>query len=693
MLNKSLCSSQFITKRSKDEVVQPLTENIEAFKSRFNQVINILSKSFTFIEQINSQQALTYLHYCITGLHHQVKLPQKPVFLQNILASKDFKSDSYPMIGDKHIRIITIYNILDDDTTPLMLNVLNGIHFEYRWTTRFIYVNYARAEAYINKAIDGWIINTKSQKDVFAEALTGSATQSMPDLYALEQQAEALDAKRQIKSNQMKFGFYTNTITVMDEDEAICETRASELSGLLSTMGFTNQIETTNAVEAIKGSWPGYVYENIVKPGLFTLNLAHLMPHTAIWSGLERNPCRYFASANNNPPLMYTKTSGSTPFRFNLHVGDNGNTMILGPVRTGKSTLLSLIIAQWFRYKGSKVFVFDKGRSTLPLCYATNGTFYDFFNEKQSEIRLQPLANIGGSEYDRAWAQSWLEDICAINGVKVDVAVSKIIHSAINKVASVDNPKRWRMDELHSACQGNEQVSEAIRKYTDAGNYSFLDGDNDPIQLSNFTVFEMEKLMGLQDDKLLIPVLSYLVYKIKQQLTGAPTLIVFDEIFLYIQHPIFADYIKEMIKTLNKLNVTIIFATQQASDLFKSSIKEVLIENCATMVLLPNTKANSDSFIQYYIDLGLNRKQIEMIANGIPQRDYLTISSNGVREFELGLDETPATLATIGRTSKEDLDAAIRIKAEYGDEFAMHWLNYCELEDYAKVLKDVYFNK
>ncbi|HBF57543.1 MAG TPA: hypothetical protein DDW72_27205, partial [Afipia sp.] len=72
-------------------------------------------------------------------------------------------------------------------------------------------------------------------------------------------------------------------------------------------------------------------------PPISTLNLAHMIPLSAVWAGPERD--EHFAA----PPLLFGKTEGSTPFRLSLHVGDVGHTLIVGPTGAGKSVLLALM--------------------------------------------------------------------------------------------------------------------------------------------------------------------------------------------------------------------------------------------------------------------------------------------------------------------------------------------------------------
>src|SRR3546814_200385 len=115
------------------------------------------------------------------------------------------------------------------------------------------------------------------------------------------------------------------------------------------------------------GSLPGHVYANVRQPPISTLNLAHMIPLSAVWAGPERD--EHFDA----PPLFFAKTEGSTPFRFSLHVGDVGHTLIVGPTGAGKSVLLALIAMQFRRYQSGQVFAFDFGSSIRVASLAMGG--------------------------------------------------------------------------------------------------------------------------------------------------------------------------------------------------------------------------------------------------------------------------------------------------------------------------------
>lgn len=113
------------------------------------------------------------------------------------------------------------------------------------------------------------------------------------------------------------------------------------------------------------GSLPGHVYANVRQPPISTLNLAHMIPLSAVWAGPERD--EHF----NAPPLLYGRTEGSTPFRLSIHAGDVGHTLIVGPTGAGKSVLLALMALQFRRYPRSQVFSFDFGGSIRAAALAS----------------------------------------------------------------------------------------------------------------------------------------------------------------------------------------------------------------------------------------------------------------------------------------------------------------------------------
>jgi type IV secretion system protein VirB4 len=155
-------------------------------------------------------------------------------------------------------------------------------------------------------------------------------------------------------------------------------------------------------------------------------------------------------------------------------------------------------------------------------------------------------------------------------------------------------------------------------------------------------------------------------------LDGSPTLILLDEAWLMLGHEIFKNKISEWLDSMAKLNCSVFMATQHLSHAEKSGILDVIVESTATKIFLPNLNARDESASAMYKRMGLNERQIDIIANAQPKQDYYYVSEKGQRLYQLALG--PIALAFVGST---DIDSINRMKAlekMYGKSWTTHWL-------------------
>jgi type IV secretory pathway VirB4 component len=197
---------------------------------------------------------------------------------------------------------------------------------------------------------------------------------------------------------------------------------------------------------------------------------------------------------------------------------------------------------------------------------------------------------------------------------------------------------------------------------------------------SNFQVFEMEHLMNL-GEKNIVPILQILFHKIDNQLDGSPTLIVLDESWLFISHPIFREKIRSWLKVLRKNNTAVIFATQSISDITNSPIRDVIYESCPTKIFLPNIEANNDICKNEYLKIGFNESQINIIKNAIPKKQYYYTSPMGKRLFELNLGEV--AMSFVGKSGKEDLKQVRALMNQNPNNWQEEWLRIKVSDEWA----------
>ncbi|MCE2706539.1 MAG: hypothetical protein LW807_05625 [Proteobacteria bacterium] len=658
---------------------------LELFKNKLTEVAGLVNSNLN-LEQMKTTDLLSYINWCLTSEKMQLNIPKNyGAFLKHFLASKDLVGGENPKVGDQYLRAITVMGFPSDSYAGI-LDKLNYLDFEYRFNTRFILIDQYESNKIIERIANLWYQKRISAIDTAKMSLAIDSNikinQNAQEQYHDAGKAQAINDKA-----EAKFGYYTATILIFDNDEKKVEQNAIQVRNILREMGFQSQIERYHTVEAYLGSLPGYSYANIRKWLIHTQNLADLMPSTAIWSGLKYNPCGLYKY--KSPPLFYAMTTGNTPLRLSLHVADNGHTLIVGPTGSGKSTLLNFIIAQHFRYADAQIFMFDKNKSSLPLCYGLEGEFFDI---GEGGNYFQPLGALE-NEIDFEFAANWIEELCILNGMaaKFDDTHRVAIRKGLKLMRSEAHIERRTLSYFRHLVQDYDQAVAIILDgfcsesrvfdsfYESAGFIAKLfDADIDKLsQLdNNFIVFEMAKLMEL-GDRVIIPALRYFIHAInKRVLSNKPTLIIFDESFLFFKHSLFREKIIDWLKTMRKFNVAVIFATQELADLFKyEDLLSSLKTNCATKIFLPNIQAASKGIYEQYEDMGLNEKQINLISHA-SRGEYFYVSSLGIRKFSLDLQPDQIAFAFIAKTAYVDIKKAIELKATNPHDFIDMWSKY-----------------
>lgn len=641
-------------------------EVLSGFADRTDRVLQLIAGFMPECAWLGDEETLTYLHSTISTKRHRVRVPEIPMYLDALLADQPLTGGLEPMLGAAHLRVLTIVGF-PTATTPGILDDLNRLAFPYRWSTRAIMLDKTDATKLLTKIRRQWFAKRKSIAAILKEVMTNEAS-SLLDTDAHNKAMDADAALQELGSDQIGEAFVTASVTVWGRDARSADERLRLVEKVIQGRDFTCMIETVNAVEAWLGGLPGHVYANIRQPPISTLNLAHMIPLSAVWSGEARD--HHFKA----PPLLFGKTEGSTPFRFALHVGDVGHTLVVGPTGAGKSVLLALMALQFRRYPQSQVFAFDFGGSIRAAALAMGGDWHDLggaLSQDASEpVALQPLAWIDDTA-ERAWATDWVASILAREKIEITPEAKDHLWSALTSLASARLPERT-LTGLSVLLQSTT-LKRALQPYCLGGPYGrLLDAEFERIGEASVQAFETEGLIGTGAAP---AVLAYLFHRIGDRLDGRPTLMIVDEGWLALDDADFAGQLREWLKTLRKKNASVVFATQSLSDIDGSDIAPAIIESCPTRLLLPNERAIEPQITAIYRRFGLNDRQIELLSRATPKRDYYCQSRRGNRMFELGLGEV--ALAFAAASSKTDQAAIDRLVTEHGREaFVPAWLQH-----------------
>jgi type IV secretion system protein VirB4 len=644
---------------------QAASEYLASFLGERNRLIAQFASIFPSVVPLDDAETLSYLHSTVSTKLHPVAVPAVPDCLDALLTDEPLTGGGKPKLGRQYIGVLSVKSF-PNESFPGILDALNRLGFAYRWVTRFICLDKSDAERQIDGFKRKWFAKRKNLSTLVKEVVANQQS-ALEDSDAINKAQDADAARQELSADAVRYGYFTQSVVVFDSDFSMLEKKLLLLEREINGRGFVtaNELDNLNALDAWLGSLPGHCNHNVRAPLVNTLNHAHLMPVSAVWAGPR--VCPNDLLPPHSPPLLTAVTNGTTPFRFTNFVGDVGHTLVLGPTGAGKSVFLNLLEAQFLRYSNAQVYIFDKGGSSRITTHGVGGTFYDLGNE--NGLAFQPLADIHLSA-ERTWASEWVLDILTAENVAITTATKKALWEGLCTLAESPRPHRT-LTGLSIMVQDTE-IKRALHPYTIQGAHgALLDAKHDSLNLGRWLAFEMEELM--QSKGAVMPVLAYLFHRLEQRFnTAAPTLLVLDEAWLFLDHPAFAAKIREWLKVLRKKNVSVIFATQSLADVDASPIVATIKEACLTKIYLPNANALNDDIAAIYRKFGLNDRQLRILQHARPRKDYYLTSPDGNRLFDLGLGSL--ALAYCAATSAEVQSLSKAVHREHPDNFNRRYL-------------------
>ncbi len=140
------------------------------------------------------------------------------------------------------------------------------------------------------------------------------------------------------------------------------------------------------------------------------------------------------------PAVALMKTSAGSPFYFNFHFGDLGNTFVCGPSGSGKTVIVNFLLAQLQKHDPNMVF-FDKDRGAELFVRAGGGTYMPLKNGKPTGI-----APLKGLDYnnpaDRVFLRQWITKLVSAEGQKISESERQDIAAAVDQLALLPKEQR-----------------------------------------------------------------------------------------------------------------------------------------------------------------------------------------------------------------------------------------------------------
>lgn len=601
-----------------NEAVNNIISTLKPYKPRVLSVIDTDKGAFS--------ENLSFLSYLVNLEDKQIRLPACSI--AEYLPEKriSFGRETFEMRGaassDVKLGAVLSVKEYDNSTGPGMLDSFLRLPHEFILTQSFGFVDRQTSLSAMNEAERKMI--------------------------ASEQGAESLiidiqDAKNDLSSGKSSFGEHHISLTVFADDKDQLDKSISDSLSAFTNIGLICTREDVNLEPAFWANLPAN-FSYISRRSLISNQ------NFASFASLHTFPAGSKTENHWGSAITRLETTSGTPYWFNFHERDVGNFTVIGPTGTGKTVLLTFLMAQAQRLKPRSVY-FDKDRGAEIFIRAIGGEYTIVSPGKPTG--LNPLL-LQDTPKNRGFLRDWLQLLVSDdNHHRLTAKEIDIISDAVNAnyEAPPENRRLRYLAELLAGygSENGSSLGERIAKWHSKGERAWLfDSATDSLSLDNKTIgFDLTSI--LDDPKARAPWLLYVFHRIDELLDGQKTILMLDEGWKMLDDPVFTARIKDWMKTIRKQNGILGFATQSVRDALNSEAGDTIIEQSFTQIFLPNNKASEEDYCKGF---GLTHQELMIIRELTPEsRCFLVKHGTDSVIAKLDLDNMDDFISVLsGRT-------------------------------------------
>ncbi|MCA0904021.1 VirB4 family type IV secretion/conjugal transfer ATPase [Qipengyuania aquimaris] len=459
------------------------------------------------------------------------------------------------------------------------------------------------------------------------------------DEEAMAERADMMAARDALGNGAVGFGDHHLTVMVKERDLARLDDATAACSAALADTGAIAVREDTNLEPAFWGQFPGNESYLVRRALISSANMASFGSLHGFALGQAQG--NHWGDA-----VTLLETTSATPFFFNFHHGDLGNFSVIGPSGSGKTVVMNFLAAQAQKFKPRTV-LFDKDRGAELFVRGIGGR-YDSIRAGEP-TGFNPLG-LPDTPTNKAFLRDWLGVLLGANGPEEEATIAHAVDAAY-----ANDPSLRRLRHFKELLSGSKRpqpgdLADRLSAWIGEGEKAWLfDNAEDRLDLSARVLgFDMTAL--LENPALRTPTMMYLFHRIEERLDGSPTMILIDEGWKALDDEVFAARIRDWLKTLRKRNALVGFATQSARDALESRISTALVEQTATMVFMPNSRARAEDYCDGF---GLTSHELALIRS-LPahSRCFLVRQPDASVVVRLDLSGAPEVLTLLsGRES------------------------------------------
>jgi type IV secretion/conjugal transfer ATPase, VirB4 family len=528
-------------------------------------------------------ETLEFLGYLINRIDEPVPVLSAPVkdylpVSRHLFSAKTGDFAISTPTGVNHFGAMLNIKEYAEGTYPGILNGLKYLDFEYVITHSFSPMGRQDALRVLDR--------TKGM-------MISSGDKAVSQIIELDQ---AMD---QLSSGNFVLGEYHFIVAVYADSQQKLSQNVAATRAELSNAGFVSAKEDLAVTSSFYSQIPANWRYRTRLANVSSLNFLGLAPLHNFATGKQ----------SNNPwgdCVTTLQTTNGQPYYFNFHathpsensVGEKAiaNTMVIGKSGTGKTALINFLLSQVQKYDPvPTIFFFDKDRGAEIFVRACGGNYlalesgrptgFNPFQCENTEANVQFLADLvkvlaGKHEYSAREE----EDIFRAVASMLDTPMH--LRTMGNFQKSLPN-------------MGDDGLYARLRRWTCGNSLGWVfDNPVDTVDLGRASIIGFDYTDVIDNPEVRVPVINYLLHRLESLIDGRPLIYVMDEFWKILDgEGGLKEFAKNKQKTIRKQNGLGIFATQSPEDALRSDISAALIEQTATLILLPNPNASKTDYI------------------------------------------------------------------------------------------------
>lgn len=353
------------------------------------------------------------------------------------------------------------------------------------------------------------------------------------------------------------------------------------------------------------------------------------------------------------PAVTMLKTQTGSPFFFNFHASTEdldetgkrrpGNTLIIGMTGTGKTVLQGMLLTQAQKF-GAACVVWDKDQGMQVLIMALGGRY---FNIRLGEPTGWNPFQMEPTKGNVAFMVRLVIYLAERQGEAVTTRQRADITQAVQQLTTlIDRPARTLstlntlLPNPYSEDDTRSTIHARLAPWCQGGEYGWVfDNPTDDLNLQTDSdrpaLFGFDLTELLDDDEVRGAATLYLKHRVDALHDGRRIINLYDE----CQHPLkdahFQESMQDAARTIRKKNGVLALATQEPGAIIDNPVGASLVQQTATLILLPNPKARARDYIEGF---GLTVAEFELLQSlGEASRKFLVKQGASVTVAQLDL--------------------------------------------------------